>query len=406
MLKTAHAAISVASKKLGLSQEQLEKILYVNAAHEFEITLKNGKSFKGFRMQHNNARGPYKGGIRFHPEVDFDEVRALATLMSLKTSLLNLPLGGGKGGIVLNPKELSAEELEELSRGYVRKLVEFIGPDKDVPAPDVNTNPKIIDWMVDEYSKLTGDETKASFTGKSIANGGSQGRDAATGRGGVIVLDTYLELVGDAPLSRNLTYAVQGFGNVGAFFADVASKNHKEWSLVAVSDSSGTLVKRTGLNVAKLVEYKKTGGRFADFKEEGVVHKDSEAILSTDSDVLVLAALGGAVNINNFKEVKPGIILELANGPVEVEAIEKLEEKNVVVIPDILANAGGVVVSYLEWVQNLDGKNWDIDSVNSKLLKYMQDATREVANFASTEHTSVREAAFAIAVRRLSESPK
>ena len=195
MLNTAHALITRSGKKLGLSKDEIEKLIKINKEHVFEITLENGKKFNAFRAQHNNKRGPYKGGIRFHKDVDLDEVRALATLMSFKTAAVGLPLGGGKGGITVDPKTLSEAELEELSRKYVRHLVPHIGPDKDVPAPDVNTDSKIIDWMVDEYEIITGDKTKASFTGKSLTNGGSLGRDAATGRGGVIALKQLLKII-------------------------------------------------------------------------------------------------------------------------------------------------------------------------------------------------------------------
>jgi len=417
MLTTAHNAIKKAAKSLDLSPEQLEKLLSVEAAHEFDIVLKNGKSYKGFRMQHSSARGPYKGGIRFHPEVDFDEVRALATLMSFKTAAVNIPLGGGKGGVVVDPKALSEAELEELAREYVRHLEKHIGPHKDVPAPDVNTNPKIIDWMVDEYGKLTGDTSRATFTGKSIAQGGSEGRDAATGRGGVIVLKTLLELAakgeqpdnrihsdsgasrGNVPFSKGLTYALQGFGNVGAFFAEIAEREHPNWKLAAATDSSGGVLSRSGLSAAELSDWKSNKKRLKDFGTGSQI--TNEELLALDVDVLILAALGGVVNQSNQAEVKAKYILELANGPVDSTAEEGLASRNVTVVPDILANAGGVIVSYLEWLQNLDNEHWDLDLVNKRLEEYLVPAVKEIAKKSKTDGSTLKEAAFSVAAERI-----
>ncbi len=399
MLQTAHNTIKKAALNLDISIEQLEKLIEVKAAHEFDLLLANGKKFKGFRMQHNNDRGPFKGGIRFHEHVDFDEVQALATLMSLKTALVNVPFGGGKGGIVVNPKDLSEAELEELSRGYVQKLVEHIGPQTDIPAPDVNTNSQIMDWMVDEYSRLTGDTTKASFTGKSIKNGGSLGRDSATGRGGLYVLETIIDSLDNKP--EEISYAVQGFGNVGAFFAELVQEKYPDWKLLAVSDSSGGLYCESGLDAKKLVEYKKNRLKFSDYKEESVEHIDGEEIVAKDVTVLALAALGGAISVSNVNSVNSRIILELANGPVDSEAQLVLESKGVSVVPDILANAGGVVVSYLEWLQNTNKESWTLEQVNSQLEKYMKDATKEVLACSESQMLDLKDAAFLIAVERL-----
>lgn len=399
MLKTAHAAIHRAGKHLNLSTKELDKLLEVQAVYEFELRLENGKTFKGFRMQHSNARGPFKGGIRFHPKVDFDEVRALATLMSLKTALVNIPMGGGKGGVVVNPKELSEKELEELSREYVRKLVSHIGPYTDVPAPDVNTNAKIIDWMVDEYSALTGDETKASFTGKSIKNGGSAGREAATGRGGLYVLEKLLEL--RKSINTSHTFAVQGFGNVGAYFAELARAAYPDWSLRAASDSSATLVSKDGLPVDRLVAHKKAGKRFADFEGEGIALHDADYILKQEVDVLALAALGGVINSDNQESVQAGVLLELANGPIEEEAADVLEARGVTIVPDILANAGGVTVSYYEWLQNLHNEHWTEDEVNTKLRQQLYEATKEAFKRAKKLGISLRDATFVLAIERL-----
>jgi glutamate dehydrogenase/leucine dehydrogenase len=404
MLTTAHSTIKRAALNLDISIEQLEKLIEIEAAHEFDVVLKNGKKFKGFRMQHSNARGPYKGGIRFHNHVDFDEVKALATLMSLKTALVNVPLGGGKGGIVVDPRELSIDELEELSRGYVQKLVEHIGPEVDIPAPDVNTNAQIMDWMVDEYSKLTGDTTKASFTGKSIENGGSLGRESATGQGGLYVLETILQ--SQNRLKDEFTYAVQGFGNVGSYFAELIKSRFPSWKLVAVTDSSGGIYSKEGLNVTELVEFKKNKGRFADYKADKIEHFAENEIISINSNILVLAALGNVVTVENQLNVQAEFLIEMANGPVDSEAQLVMSGRGVTVIPDILANAGGVVVSYLEWLQNMQNEHWTLEQVNETLQKYMKDATLAVIDTSEKQMLDLKDAAFLIAVERLTLATK
>jgi glutamate dehydrogenase/leucine dehydrogenase len=329
VLDTAKKLIRDAAKRLGLSDKQTEDLINTDAEHNFEIQLTNGEKYHAYRVQHSNKLGPYKGGIRFHPHVDYDEVRALATLMSFKTAVSGVPMGGAKGGVSVDPKQLSKEALEELSRKYVQGLHGHIGPNKDVPAPDVNTNSQVIDWMVDEYEKQSGDKTKATFTGKGIENGGSLGRDAATGRGGVIVLREILNMLS---ISDPITYAVQGWGNVGSFFTLVAQTDQKDWRLVAATDSSG--------------------GRY---------RKD-----------------GFSANDQNVKNIKAKIVLELANGPVSYDAYKYLSQKDIIDIPDILANAGGVIVSYLEWDQNKKGERWSEDEVNQKLEAYLVKATKSV----------------------------
>lgn len=397
MLHATHEQIKKVAKIMGLSQEELDTILRVNAKHEFEILLDNGKSFKAYRVQHSNARGPYKGGIRFHPEVHADEVQALATLMSLKTAAVNIPLGGGKGGVAVQPKDLTLEELEELSRKYVQTLAPHIGPHKDVPAPDVNTDPRIIDWMVDEYSRISGDTTRGSFTGKSIAGGGSLGRNAATGRGGMIVLAKLRELQGMS--AKPLTYAMQGFGNVGSFFCLLAEKQYPTWRFVAASDSSGGVKNYDGLSAEALDTYKKGGGKLAA-APHGEPLSNNELVTS-DVDVLVLAALGGVVTEENVDDIKATVILELANGPVDDKAHALLEARGITVIPDILANAGGVIVSYLEWLQNLEGEHWTEEKVNTKLETLLHDATTHIYTEANTRHISLKEAAMIVAIQRI-----
>ncbi len=399
MLETAHNSIKRAGRKIGLSQNEIDELLKTNAEHIFEIKLNNGKKYKAYRIQHDNRLGPYKGGIRFHPEVDLDEVRALATLMTMKTAAVGLPLGGGKGGIAVDPKTLEIPELEELSRQYARQLHKHIGPDKDVPAPDVNTGSREIDWMVDEFEKLTGDQSKASFTGKSVTKGGSLGRDAATGRGGVIALRELLKH--DGKTGQQLTYAVQGYGNVGAFFATVAAKDHPQWKLVAASDSGATIYDPAGLKADELDKFKANHGRFGDYKKAEI--RDSDEIIGLDVDVLVLAALGDAVTEANMKQVKAKYIVELANGPVNDKAHEYLTSQGITILPDIIANAGGVIVSYLEWLQNKASQHWSEAKVNAELEKYMAKASRELYKTAKSQNVDLKEAAFINALHRLTD---
>ncbi len=399
MLETAHKLIRRVGKRLGLSQADIDYLLKTDAEHEFEIELSKGTKHKAYRIQHSNALGPYKGGIRFHPDVDIDEVRALATLMSLKTAAVGLPLGGAKGGVVVNPKEMDKSELEELSRKYVEHLHPHIGPDTDVPAPDVNTNATIIDWMVDEYEKQTGDASHASFTGKSIPKGGSLGRDAATGRGGVIVLRELLKHMGRR--DEVITMGVQGFGNVGSFFSLVAEKEQSNWRLIAATDSSGGPHKAIGLSASDVDGYKKQIGPLNDYQTTDSETISNEELLSIDSDVLVLAALGDEITKDNMKAVKAKMVLELANGPISEEAYEYLTGRGVIVIPDILANAGGVIVSYLEWLQNKNNEQWSENRVNEELEKYLVKATKEVYDYAQKEDISLKEAAISLAIRRI-----
>lgn len=399
MLDTAHQIIEKVGKNLGLSRADIDYLLKTDSEHIFDITLSNGNKHKAYRVQHNNDLGPYKGGIRFHVEVNLDEVRALATLMSFKTAAVGLPLGGGKGGITVNPRELKPAELEELSRAYAAYLTPHIGPDKDIPGPDVGISPTIIDWMVDEYETQTEDRTKASFTGKSIAKGGSLGREAATGRGGVIALRELLNSLGK---KGSLTIAVQGFGNVGSFFGLIAEKEQPGWKLVAATDSSGGLQDEAGLSALVLDSFKANGGRLKDFE----LSKTSKAITNDDLiganvDVLVLAALGDVVNKENMHDVRAKIVLELANGPVNDDAYEYLTKKNITVVPDILANAGGVIVSYLEWCQNKAGEKWSEERVNKELERYMVTALENVYKYSVQHAVSLKEAAFAIAIERI-----
>ncbi len=402
MLETVHTFIDDAAAQLDIPADIVAQLKTTNKEHAFDIHLKNGKSFKAYRVQHNNARGPYKGGIRFHKDVTLEEVQTLATLMSLKTAAVGLPLGGGKGGIAVDPRELDETELEELSREYVRHLQPHIGPNADIPAPDVNTNATIIDWMVDEYEKITSDSNKASFTGKSINNGGSLGRDAATGRGGVLALAELLALQknGDRPI----TYAVQGFGNVGSYFGTTAADLQPDWQLLAASDSQAAVYNKKGLNAKKLQEYKNSRGRFQDYSEDGVRVISNDELLHLNVDVLVLAGFEDTVTMQNVKGIQATCIAELANGPITGEAYDYLTKAKVVILPDIVANAGGVIVSYLEWQQNLKGEHWSEKEVNDRLAVYMEKAVNNIYKYAQEQQTDLKSAAFIAAIKELTKN--
>jgi len=399
MLDTAHVFITRAAKKCGLNDEQIAQLLEPDNIIEFQVELDNGTSHPAFRVQHSNRRGPYKGGIRFHPAVELDEVRALAVLMTLKTAAVDIPFGGGKGGVAINPRELSESQLEELSRKYVQGIAKHIGPDVDVPAPDVNTNAKIIDWMVDEYKNVAGNDSKATFTGKSLENGGSEGREAATGRGGAVVLKEVLQLHG--LVEKDLTYAIQGVGNVGSFFIKTTEDMLPNLLLTAASDSSGGVSSAFGFDHEIISSYKKNGQQLDEHVSEDSVALSNGQLLSEDVDILVLGALGDVITEDNMKDVKARIILELANGPVNAAAFDYLSKKGVIIIPDILANAGGVIVSLLEWQQNRAQEHWTEQQVDEKLDTILKRAVDAVDDTASKEKVPLKEAAFIVAIQRL-----
>ncbi len=398
MLETARNNIRIAAQRLGHDEKVIQAILEAEAEHIFEIEIK-GKAYPAYRIQHSSKLGPYKGGIRFHPKVNIDEVRALATLMSFKTAAVGLPLGGGKGGIAVDPRDLDPADVEELARRYARHLAPHIGSDKDIPAPDVNTNAEIMDWMVDEFEKTAGKEDKGSFTGKSIQNGGSLGRTAATGRGGVITVVEYLKA--QDMLSKPLTVALQGFGNVGYYFAQVL-KAYPNIELIAVSNSKNTWVQPAGIDVKKTIA-PVTGTPRPEYLADlqSIAPLPNDEIIGVRADILVLAALEDAVTEENAEKVQASIIVELANGPTNVNAEEILDQKRVTVLPDIIANAGGVIVSYLEWQQNLARESWTEEVVNGKLEELLQRATKDMVVRAKTESISLRQAAFELALERL-----
>ena len=399
MLQTTHAHIVSAGKMLGIPKNDVDNLLKVDAEHHEEIHLDDTAPMQAFRIQHNNIRGPYKGGVRFHPKVSLDEVRALATLMSFKTAAVGLPLGGGKGGIVVDPKDLSQKQLEKISRQYVQKMHTHLGPEKDIPAPDVNTNATTMDWMADEYAKITGEEAKSAFTGKSVSKGGSQGRSTATGYGGALVLRQLLKH--NHASTKTQTIAMQGFGNAGSYFAEHITDLMPESKVVAVSDSSATLYNPKGLDVAELSEHKQAGKPFSEYQASNVQQLDSDSLISQTADILVLAALGGAIHKDNVDSVQANIIVELANGPVTKPAYDNLSKRSVTIIPDIIANAGGVIVSYLEWEQNKQNQSWSKEEVYSKMQDYIQDAFEQTLQASERYDTTLTEAAYIVALKQL-----
>jgi len=396
MLETAHSLIKNVGQQLGLGQSQIADLLKFDAEHKFEIKLSNGNKYQAYRVQHNNKRGPYKGGVRFHPEANLDEVRALATLMSLKTAAVGLPLGGGKGGVIINPHDLSKKELEELSHKYSAYLIPYIGPNKDIPGPDVGTDAPIMTWMMEEYESQTGETNHASFTGKSLDKGGSLGREAATGRGGVVALKQLLNRLGRS--KAQLTIAIQGFGNVGSYFGTIAQDFNLPWKLVATTDSQSGIYNAAGLDGTKLADFKAKGNRFKDYDAKQI---SNDELIALDIDVLVLAALGDAVTEANMQSVKAKFIVEMANGPINQKAYDYLSEKGVIILPDIVANAGGVIVSYLEWQQNMNGKRLSEAEVNKRLENYMIKAVDSMYDYSKQNKTTLTDAALALAIKRL-----
>jgi glutamate dehydrogenase/leucine dehydrogenase len=405
MLKSAQSIVKKVAQSAGISSKDVNYLLNPAKEHKFILNVA-GKDYQAFRVQHNNNLGPHKRGMRFHPGVNLDEVRALALLMSIKTSAVCLPLGGAKGGVAVDPRALSEGEVDELCFKYVEGLTDYIGPYQDIPAPDMNVSSEMIDKMVERYSSLSGDKTRASFTGKSISKGGSEGRQAATGRGGVIALEQILELTASA--DRPLTYAVEGFGNVGAFFSKVAKADHPAWRLVGANDSSAAVWSEQGLDPDELYDFKSAKNKFKDYHAKSAQIIESKSLLERKVDVLVLAALGGSVTRENVANIKAGVILELANGPLDEYANDYLAKKGVLVIPDILANAGGVIVSYLEWKQNLDGEHWDESTVNKELRRFMTEAikTNYQVYKESANGQTLKEVAFMRAMQNILNSKK
>jgi len=419
----AKQQLTQACEKLGLDKllftilSEHDKIIEVS----LPIQMEDGsiKVFRGYRVQHSNIQGPYKGGLRYHPKVDMDEVKALAFWMTMKNAIVGVPFGGGKGGIALDPKSLSEVELEKLTRQFTRKLFDVIGAYKDIPAPDVNTNSKIMGWIVDEFKaqseklkvKYNEAELRAVVTGKPIDRGGSEGRVVATGFGGVQVLLTLLKKLGKSP--KGLTVAIMGFGNVGRHIAHFLKI--EGFKIVALSDSGGGIYIPDGIrDTEEINKYKEEKGFLSGCYCVGSVcdfnNKDKlggrdiikpEDILELPVDILVPAALENVITHENADKIKASIILELANGPTTLEGDMILNKKGVIVIPDILANSGGVATSYFEWYQNLHDEHWTEDEVLKKLKEKMEIVLQEVYEVSLEYKTTLREAAYILALKRI-----
>ncbi|MDQ5950087.1 MAG: hypothetical protein QG585_27 [Patescibacteria group bacterium] len=396
--------ISESAEILGILPGALKKLTEpqrVVTVH-FPVVMDSGeeKIFYGLRSQHNNARGPYKGGIRFSPEVNESEVKALSSWMTWKCAVADIPFGGGKGGVVVDTRLLSKGELEKVARGFVRALFDVLGPNKDVPAPDMYTNSETMDIMVDEYSKIAGARAEATFTGKSIGNGGSEGRTEATGFGGAVVLKLLAEKFSLKPEETKI--AIQGIGNVGQYFGIFAEK--QGFKIVALSDSKGGIYNEDGIDIKDALAYKNTHGSLASYEKASFV--SNEDLLLLPVDVLVPSALENVITAENASKIHAKYIIEMANGPVTPEADVLLEEKGIISVPDILANSGGVATSYFEWYQNMHKETWTKEDVLSKLTEKMTKAFNDVWAVKTEKNISTRKASYVVALQRVIDAGK
>jgi len=396
--ENAQIQLEKAVKAGGLEEHDVDFLkIPKRAVHvSFPVKLDNGKIkfFQGFRIMYNDTRGPAKGGIRFHPQVDEHEVKALSFWMTIKNAVVDIPLGGGKGGVIINPKEYSKAELERVSRAFIRAIYKFVGPNQDVPAPDVYTTPQIMSWMLDEYEIITGTHAPGFITGKPLELGGSQARGYSTAMGGAYVLKEVAELFDYDPVQTSVV--VQGFGNAGMHMARILSTwNYK---IIAISDSSVALHDERGINIEKAIAYKEKNKTLKGFGPKEITNDE---LLVLKTDILVPAALEAVITKENANSIQAKVIVELANGPITPDADEILEKNAVVVIPDVLANAGGVTVSYFEWVQNNQGYYWTEEEVLEKLEKKMVQSFKNIHEIVKEKNTSYRAAAFILAVQGL-----
>ncbi|XXM70539.1 Glu/Leu/Phe/Val family dehydrogenase [Lysinibacillus sphaericus] len=395
--------INDALSKLGYSEEMYEllkepiRMLTVR----IPVRMDDGsiKVFTGYRAQHNDAVGPTKGGVRFHPEVDEEEVKALSMWMSLKCGIVDLPYGGGKGGIVCDPRTMSFTELEKLSRGYVRAISQIVGPTKDIPAPDVYTNSQIMAWMMDEYSRLRENDSPGFITGKPIVLGGSQGREKATAQGVTICIEQAAKKRGIE--IKGARVVIQGFGNAGSFLAkfmhDAGAK------VIAISDAHGALHDPAGLDIDYLLDRRDSFGTVTTLFENTISNKE---LLELECDILVPAAISNQITEKNAHDIKASIVVEAANGPTTLEATRILSERGILLVPDVLASAGGVTVSYFEWVQNNQGYYWSEDEVNEKLEAKLVDAFNNVYETSQNRRVNMRLAAYMVGARKMAEASR
>lgn len=409
----AISRLDAAFANANVDREVLEQLKHPKQILEVSVPVRMDdgslKIFTGYRVRHNDALGPTKGGIRYHPNVTREEVMALAFWMTLKCALAGLPYGGGKGGITVNPKDLSKLELKRLSRSYIRQIADFIGPQRDVPAPDVYTNSMIMGWMMDEYSTIKRSHSPAVITGKPISLGGSLGRDDATGRGAYYCIKQLESIKKWQP--SNIKVAVQGFGNAGQHIAQLLHSDG--YQIVAISDSQGGVYSENGFDVPSIIKTKNATSRVQAVYCTGSVCEvvnaqqiSNEDLLELPVDILIPAALEDQITVKNAAKIRAPFIVELANGPVSSEADAILDKKTTFIIPDILANSGGVIVSYFEWVQNNTGFYWDVDEVHAKLHKTITKAFQAVYELAITKNLPMRTAANVHALNRIQEAIK
>jgi len=408
VFEEAIKALDTAFEYADIHQEAIERLRYPKLIVQVSIPVRMDdgtvKIFEGYRVRHDDTRGPGKGGIRFHPDVDINEVKALAFWMTCKTAVMDIPFGGAKGGVIVNPKELSPSEVERLSRAFIQRIADFIGPETDVPAPDVYTNPMIMGWMMDEYSKIQRKFTPAVITGKPIPLGGSLGRNDSTGRGAFFCIQERASQQGWCPSDTSV--AIQGFGNAARSVAKLLFE--EGYKIVAVSDSSGAILNKDGLDIPALIQAKEERRKVQDvYCENGVCdleaaeHITNEELLELDVDVLIPAALEDVITTENAERIRAKTLVEVANGPVTGAAGKILIDKDIFVIPDILANAGGVTVSYFEWVQNKAGMYWTEEEVNEKLHQMMKKEYHKIFQLAEKHGIDMRTAAYAHALTRI-----
>ena len=403
LLTSTQVVIKEALEKLGYTEEMYEllkePLRMLNVRIPIRMDDGSVKIFTGYRAQHNDAVGPTKGGVRFHPEVDEDEVKALSMWMSLKCGIVDLPYGGGKGGIICDPRTMSMGELERLSRGYVRAISQIVGPTKDIPAPDVYTNSQIMAWMMDEYSRLREYDSPGFITGKPIVLGGSQGREKATAQGVVFCIEEAAKKKGISV--KGARVVVQGFGNAGSFLAkfmhDAGAK------VIGISDAYGALYNPDGLDIDYLLDRRDSFGTVTTLFDNTITNQE---LLELDCDILVPAAISSQITVKNANNIKASIIVEAANGPTTLEATKILSERGVLLVPDVLASSGGVTVSYFEWVQNNQGYYWTEEEVNEKLRAKIVQSFNNVYDTAQTRRVNMRLAAYMVGVRKMSEASR
>jgi len=404
LLGAALVRLDEAASHLDIDPDVIEKLKYARETAKVRLMIRmddgSRKSFLAWRCRYDDTRGPTKGGIRFHPDSSADEVETLAFWMTFKCAVMNLPYGGGKGAVQVDPRALTKAELERLSRAYIQAFARIIGPDRDIPAPDVYTNSMIMGWMADEYAQIVGHAVPAVITGKPIALGGSLGRGDATARGGYYLLR---RLASELGLGENLRVAVQGFGNAGQHIARMlAEDGHR---IVAVSDSSGAISRADGLDVGRLISVKDGGaGLISLAGRDDIDAITPDELVAADCDVLVPAALENMIHAKNAGAMRARVVLELANGPVDSKADALLGEKGVIVLPDILANAGGVTVSYFEWVQNRQGYAWTLAEIHDRLRAIVESEGVAIWNLSRQKKVSMRTAAYVHALGRLAEA--